>query len=87
MHFHAHTGALHTILEYAIVMENQSLIELVQKAYEYGKRKGNVLLGYFPEFVGSERLEHSELCEVADMIALGVKLTETGCFDYSKEIS
>ena len=85
-HFHLHTSALQAILEYATVTGEKSLIELVRKGYEYGKANGNVLLGYFPEFVNSDRREHSELCEVADMIALGLKLTDAGAGDYRDDV-
>ena len=85
-HFHSHSGTLHAILEYGMVTGESSWIELAHKGYEYGKSCGNVLLGYFPEFVDSERLEHSELCEVADMIALGLKLTEAGAGDFWDDV-
>jgi len=81
-HFHTHTSALQAVLEYATATGETSYFELVHKGYEYGKANGNVLLGYFPEFVNSPRLEHSELCEVADMIALALKLTDAGVGDY-----
>jgi len=85
-HFHMHAYTLLAILEYGCAAGDASLIELARKGYEYGKACGNVLLGYFPEFINSERLEHSELCEVADMIALGLKLTEAGAGDYWDDV-
>ena len=85
-HFHSHTGALHAALEYGMVTGESKWIEIARRGYEYGKVCGNDLLGYFPEFVDSERLEHSEACEVADMIALGLKLTEAGAGDYWDDV-
>ena len=81
-HFHMHTSVLLAVLEYARVTGETSDFELVRKGYEYGMSKGNVLLGYFPELVNSSLMEHSELCEVADMIALALKLTDAGVGDY-----
>ena len=81
-HFHLHSYALQSILEYGSVTGDAELMELARKGYLYGKSQGNDLLGYFPEFVNSPRMEHSELCEVADMIALGLKLTDAGLGDY-----
>lgn len=81
-HFHTHSYVLQAVLEYAMVTGESSYFDLVCKGYEYGKSKGNVLLGYFPELVDSVRLEHSELCEVADMIALALKLTGAGAGDF-----
>ena len=81
-HFHLHTGALQAILEYGVAAGDDSLIELARKGYEYGRAHGETRLGYFPELINSEQLEESELCEVADMIALAIKLTEAGAGDY-----
>jgi len=86
MHFHLHAYTLGALLEYALVTDDDALVELVRKGYEYGKSQGDTVLGYFPEFVNSERLEHSETCEVADMIALGVKLSEAGVGDYWDDV-
>ena len=85
-HFHMHTYALLSMLEYARVTGDVGLLELVRKGYEYGKANGDTMLGYFPENLGSWQLEHSELCEVADMIALGLKLTEAGVGDYLDDV-
>jgi hypothetical protein len=85
-HFHNHTYTLLALLEYGRVVGDASLLQLVQKGYEYGKANGNVLLGYFPEMLGTGTLEHSELCEVADMIALGLKLTDAGVGDYWDDV-
>ena len=85
-HFHEHTRDLQAFLEYAQVTGDSSLLELVPKGYEYAKAHGNELLGYFPEFVDSPQLEHSELCGVADMVALGLKITDAGLGDYWDDV-
>ena len=81
-HFHQHTAVLLSMLEYAQTTGDPEFLELVQRGYDYAKASGDTLLGYFPEWLGSEQLEHSELCEVADMIALSLKMTEAGLGDY-----
>ena len=81
-HFHEHTRDLQAFLEYALLTDDAELLELVCKGYEFAKAHGNVLLGYFPEFLYSPQVEQSELCEVADMIALALKLSEAGLGDY-----
>jgi len=86
VHFHTHTYLLLAVLEYARVANDVSLLELVRRGYEFGKANGEVLLGYFPERLGSRVFEHSELCEVADMIALGLKLTAAGVGDYWDDV-
>ncbi len=85
-HFHMHTYALIAMLEYARITGDADLLELVRRGYEYGKASGDVLLGYFPENLGSWEFEHSELCEVADMIAIGLKLTDAGVGDYWDDV-
>ena len=85
-HFHGHTAALLSMLEYSLVTGDSEFLDLVQKGYDYAKANGDVLTGYFPEFLGSQYLEHSELCEVADMVALGLKMTEIGMGDYLDDV-
>ena len=81
-HFHEHTRDLQAFLEYALLTGDQELLELVPKGYEYARTEGNTLLGYFPELINSPEVELSELCEVADMVALALKLSEAGLGDY-----
>ena len=49
---------------------------------EYVNTPGGSLIGYFPEHLGSDRPHGSEICEVSDMIALAMKLSEAGLGDY-----
>ncbi len=86
VHFHAHTAALLAMVEYALVSGDQELLEFATRGYEYAKANGEVFLGYFPEHLGNDELEHSELCEVADMVAVGLKLTEAGVGDYLDDV-
>ena len=69
------------MLEYAHDAKDNELTDFVRAGYEYARSEGEVLTGYFPEFLYSPELEHSELCEVADMIALALKLSEYGVMD------
>jgi hypothetical protein len=81
-HFHQHTAVLLGVLEYIMATGDTEYLELVKKGYEYGKANGDTVIGFFPEFLNSKNYENSELCEVADMIALAFKLTEYGVGDY-----
>ena len=85
-HFHLHTYCLLSILEYVRVTGDESPLGLVLKGYEYAKANGNTLLGYFPENLNVSEPQMSEMCEVADMIALGLKLTDAGVGDYWDEV-
>lgn len=96
-HFHSTTLALLGLLEYAIAAGDKELAGLVREGYEYAKIFGELKVGFFPERVPdltselftdrlAKRYETSELCSVADMIALGLKLTEAGLGDYWDEV-
>ena len=81
VHFHAHTASLLAMLEYAHDAKDTEMLEFVCHGYEYAKSEGETLTGYFPEFLQSPELEHSEICEVADMVALALKLSEYDVMD------
>ena len=92
-HFHSTTVGLLSVLEYAMATGDQKLMSLVREGYEYARLLGQTTVGFFPERVThlwSDSIkdrtdfayETSETCEVADMIALALKLTEAGQGDY-----
>jgi len=83
-HFHTTSAMLLGILYYAIDAGDQRLLTLVRKGYEYLRNFGETLTGFFPEHigVGLKEMEHSEMCEVADMIQLALILTRHGVGDY-----
>lgn len=93
IHFHAHTADLLSMLEYATAVGDRDLMEFVRKGYEFGRTKGSSAVGFFPELIeDAPRPDHhprsprgclcSETCEVADMIALALKLSVAGVGDY-----
>jgi hypothetical protein len=81
-HFMHHTVGLLGMLEYGMVSGDEEIIEFAHKGFQYGLAHGDTLIGYFPENINAPQLEHSEICEVAYMIALALKLTEAGAGDY-----
>ena len=86
VHFHARTAALLAMLEYAREAGDADSAEFALKGYEYAVSEGETLSGYFPEHLGTQELQTSELCEVADMIALAIKLSEAGVGDYWDDV-
>ena len=85
-HFHMHTYALLAMLEYARVTDDATLLELAQRGFLYGRDAGEPLMGFFPWNLSSPEHEITELCGVADMIALALKLTEAGAGDYWDDV-
>ena len=85
-HFHMHSVALLAMVEHAHAMNDTELFEFSQKAFEYGKSKANTTLGYFPDSIKPDNV--SKVCAnaMADMIAIGLKLTEAGYGDYYDDI-
>ena len=84
-HTHSHTLVLLAIADYAITVGDKELLEFSRKGYEYGRTLGNPLIGYFPEWY-DRPTSTCETCEVADMIALGVKLSLAGAGDYWDDV-
>ena len=86
IHFHSHVTALLGMMELALGTGDQERMEFARQGYEYAKLDSNVLLGYFPESYGTPRFETSEICEVAQIIGLSLKLTEAGVADYWDDV-
>ncbi|NQT91372.1 MAG: glycoside hydrolase family 127 protein [Lentisphaerae bacterium] len=85
-HFHQHVYGLQCLAEYTLLTGDDRYRELIHNGYAYGKAHGNTVLGYFPEWVRTDRSEASEMCEVGDMIALALEMTELGMGDYWDDV-
>ncbi|MBI2193804.1 MAG: glycoside hydrolase family 127 protein [Planctomycetes bacterium] len=83
IHFQHHTVPLLGTLDHALAVGDKELADFVRRAFEWSKTKGNLLVGYFPENIDRVHdLQTSELCEVAGMIGLALKLSAAGLGDY-----
>ena len=83
-HFHGHTIYLLSMLELAIATGDKELVEFVRKSYEWAKTAAagaSDLVGFFPELAKPDYLS-CEACEIADMIALALRLTDAGAGDF-----
>ena len=85
-HLHGHAYPLLGIMEYGLASGDEDTVEFVRKGYEYAKQYCDTLIGYVPEFIDPRTRRGSELCGVADMIALGLKLIDAGAGDYWDEV-
>ncbi len=81
-HFHVHTIALASMLEYGVVTKDPEALEFVRKSYEWAKTQGSSLVGFFPEMVLDGHYTGAEGCEIGDMIGLAVKMSKAGVGDY-----
>ena len=87
-HFHAHTLGLLSMLDFALATDDRELISYVKGAYEWAKSPEthcSALVGFFPEWIDSE-YQTCESCEIADMIAIALKLTVAGTGDYLDDV-
>ena len=80
-HFHAHTFALMSMIDYAVAAGDEELMDFVRKSFEWARLQGNPTVGYYPEYISPD-WEGCETCEVADMIAIALKLSEAKAGDY-----
>ncbi|MEW6753268.1 MAG: hypothetical protein AB1505_20150 [Candidatus Latescibacterota bacterium] len=82
IHFQHHMVPLLGLLDHALAAGDPELAQFVRSAFEWARRKGVVEIGYFPENIDHAQPQGSELCEVAGMIGLALKLSAAGLGDY-----
>ena len=81
-HFHGHTMVLLGLMDYYLASGDKTALEFVKRGFEYGMANGECTLGFFPEWLKFEQAQTSEACELAEMVALGLKLSAAGAGDY-----
>ena len=86
MHFHGHLYPMLGMLEYGIAAGDWEMIQFVKKGYEFGTANMEPMVGYVAEWINPEEYNYSEICGVADMIAMGLKLIEAGAGDYWDDV-
>ena len=84
LHFHGHLHPLLGMLEYGIAARDREMIQFARKGYEFGVRNMNPVVGYVPEVISPSAT--SEICGVADMIHMAVKLSLAGEGDYWDDV-
>jgi hypothetical protein len=82
VHFHGHTGLLVALLDYGTISGDQEAVDFAHRGFRYGMTQGDTILGCFPEWLDVAFATSLEICELADMIALAVKLSRNGTGDY-----
>ncbi|MFH1570640.1 MAG: hypothetical protein ABIL09_21800 [Gemmatimonadota bacterium] len=82
VHFQHHMVPLLGLADHALAAGDRELAEFARAAFEWARGKGDPVVGYFPENIGHEEPQGSELCEVAGMTGLALKLSAGGLGDY-----
>jgi hypothetical protein len=79
-HFHARAIALRGLLEYGRAAGQERALEFVQRAYEFTLGQGIARTGWVNCYPGA--LNREEGCALADLVALGIRLSDAGLGDY-----
>jgi hypothetical protein len=98
-HFHGSTFTLQMLATLAALDEDPALFRLVRAGYHHAQRFGVMPMGWFPAWTrpapgaawAKGRPPHlhnnrNEGCAVADMVILGVKLSDAGLGDYWDDV-
>ena len=86
VHFHVHTKGLLALADYADATGDSELWELVRRGYEFGRTRGEPLVGYYPEWTNATKFSTAETCEVAEMLVLAARLSLAGIGDYWDDV-
>ena len=100
-HFHGHAVGVLNMLEYALAADDRELLAFCRKSYEWARTQGSALTGFFPTVINphvvtdaglpysgvhSPWYDEFEICELADMIAIALKLSSGGAGDYYDDV-
>jgi hypothetical protein len=85
-----HTFGLLAMLEHATLANDRETQQFVRAGYEWARTQGpsfgvSSLVGWFPEWF-VPNYPSSETCPVAEMIAMGVKMSAAGVGDYWDDV-
>ncbi len=92
-HVHNNMECLNAFLDLSMVDRNDWLKQFVREGYDHGVRTGVLRIGWFPAWVTPWKYERprslhqmSEPCGIADMVVLGVRLSDAGLGDYWDDV-
>ena len=92
-HVHNNIECLNAFLNLALAEGDDWLKQFVREGYDHGRRSGVLRIGWFPAWVAPWKYERprslhqmSEPCGIADMIVLGVRLSDAGLGEYWDDV-
>jgi hypothetical protein len=83
-HLHGHVAMLRALLMYAVLINDEELKQFVRNGYEFTRHFSSAEIGYFNEWTYCHA--GCETCEIADMIALAIRLSDAGVGDYWDDV-
>jgi hypothetical protein len=84
-HPHAHMVGLRGILEYGWAVLDPRVLEFVRRSYENLRTRMIPRTGWFPAN-GVAANTYAEGCNVGDLVALGIRLSDLGLGDYWEDV-
>lgn len=94
VHFGTHSHTLLYLLDYALATRNEDLLDFCRKSFEWALARNSSIegqsqmatdIGFFIEYL-NPHYQTCETCCVADMIAIGLKLSVSGVGDYWDQV-
>ena len=86
-HNHGHMAALRGLLEYAVAAQDTRVMEFVRRSYEHLRTYMVPRSGWFPSNgVGTGAGCYAEGCNVGDLVALGIRLSQARLGDYWDDV-
>jgi len=90
LHFHHNGNALEGISAYAFASGDPEFAAFARSGYEWARSLGSPLVGFFPEYIDDwpddRPYVDCETCCTADMIQVGLILSEAGQGDYWDDV-
>ena len=83
-HLHGHVAMLRALLMYAVLTNDDDLKQFVRNGYEFTRHFTSAEIGYFNEWTYCHA--GCETCELADMIALAIRLSDAEIGDYWDDV-
>jgi len=85
-HFHARCRGLRALLDYGIATSDQRAIEFVRRAYDFSWSMGIPKIGWIPCWPSNGGYNTMEGCALGDIIALAIRLSESGAGDHWDDV-
>ena len=83
-HFHARATVLRGLLEYARAAGDQRVMEFVRRSFEFSLGQGIARIGWINCFPAATNT--MEGCALGDLVALAIRLTDTGQGDWWDDV-
>ena len=85
-HPHGHMGGLRGLLAYGAAAHDARILEFVRRSYEHLRTYMIPRAGWLPGNGIGDGVVHAEGCNLGDLVALGVRMSDLGLGDYWEDV-